>query len=95
MRIFSDFKLFERPPKPGQSLFRYIAWRWLAFGTLFIVFTAFFAAMHYVGGEPIYYTNEHRNMTDHEVGESLVLFFAGGALFAILGLIGVLVIPKS
>ena len=51
MRIFSDFRLFERPPKPGVALFRWIAWRWLVLGVLFTVFVAIFAGMHYLGGD--------------------------------------------
>lgn len=94
MRIISDFRIFERPPKPSAALFRWIAWRWLLLGTLFTCFVVLFAAMHFVGGEPIYYTNEHRNLSDGEAWALVFLFLSGGGLFLILGLLGVLFIPK-
>lgn len=94
MRLFSDFRIFERPPKPSAALFRWIAWRWMALGLLFTCFTAFFAVMHFVGGEPIYCTNEDRNLTDDEVWNLVWLFLSGGGLFFLLGLLGVLIIPK-
>lgn len=94
MRIFSDFRVFERPPKPSAALFRWIAWRWLLLGILFTCFVVIFAAMHLVGGEPIYYTNEDRYLSDAEVRDMFWLFLSGGGVFLILGLLGVLFIPK-
>ena len=95
MRIFSDFRLFERPPKAGLAFFRWLAWRWLLFGIMFIGFFAVVAVVHYVGGEPMYYVNERRNLRADEVRSLLGLFFAGGGLFAFLGFLGVLLIPKA
>lgn len=96
MDFFSDFRLFEKPPRsPGLALFRWIAWRWLMFGSLFILFVGFFAAMHYLGGEPIYYTNEDRNLSEGEVRTTIGLFVSGAGLFSFLGLAGVLFIPKA
>ncbi len=94
MRIFSDFRIFERPPKPGLRLFRWIAWRWLALGVLFTSFILVFAVSHFIGGEPIYYTNEKRNLTDAETWEMIQMFLSGGGFFFIVGLIGVLSLPK-
>ena len=95
MRIFSDFRVFERPPRPSRALFRWIAWRWHFFAIVFLCFVAIFAAAHFVGGEPIYYTNEQRNLTDAEVWELVWVFLSGGSLFLILGSLGVLFIPKA
>ncbi len=94
MRIFSDFRIFERPPKPGLRLFRWIAWRWLALGVLFTSFILVFAISHFIGGEPIYYTNEKRNLTDSEAWEMILMFLSGGGFFFIVGLLGVLYLPK-
>ena len=94
MRVFSDFTLFERAPKPGLALFRWIAWRWLLLGILFTAGVGVFAVMHYVGGEPIYYVNEGRNLSTDEASSMFALFFFGGGLFLFLGLAGVLLIPK-
>jgi hypothetical protein len=94
MRIFSDFRVFERPPKPSLALFRWIAWRWLLLGIVFDLFTLAFAAMHFLGGQPVYYTNEHRYMSDDEVRNLVKLFLSGGSLFVALGLVGVAYIPK-
>lgn len=95
MQLFSDFRVFERPPKPGAALFRWIAWRWLFLGIGLICFVGVIAAMHLLGREPIYYTNEHRNLSDREVWQSVWLFVIGGGLFSVLGLLGVLYIPRS
>jgi hypothetical protein len=95
VRVFSDLRLFERPPKPGRTLFRWIAWRWLLFSMLFTAFVAVFAYLHYASGEPIYYTNENRNLTADEARSLFALFFAGGGLFFVLGLAGILFIPKA
>ena len=94
MRKFSDFTLFERPPKPGLALFRWIAWRWLLLGIVFTAFISVFAAIHYMGGEPIYYVNEGRNLTSEEASSMLAMFFLGGGFFIFLGLAGVLLTPK-
>jgi hypothetical protein len=94
VRIISDFRIFERPPKPSAALFRWIAWRWLLMGILFACFVAVIAVMHFVGGEPIYYINEDRYLSHAEVREMLWMFLSGGGLFLILGLLGVLLIPK-
>ena len=94
VRIISDFRMFERPPKPSAALFRWIAWRWLVLGSLFTCFVMVMAAMHFVGGEPIYYTNEDRYLSDAEVWDMVWLFLSGGGLFVVLGLLGVLFIPK-
>jgi hypothetical protein len=67
----------------------------LALGLLLICFILVFAATHFIGGEPIYYTNENRNLTDAEVWNVVYLFIAGGGLFLVLGLLGVLFIPKG
>ena len=91
----SDFRLFERPPKPGTALFRWIAWRWMIFGLVFVCFVGLFAAIHYIGGEPIYYTNENRNLTSNEARNMFLLFLSGGGLFFLLGLLGVLLIPRD
>ena len=95
MRIFSDFRVFERPPKPSPALFRWIAWRWLLVGIALTCFVVFFAAMHFVGGEPVYYTNERRYLSDAEVWVGVGLLLSGGGLFSVLGLLGVLFIPKD
>ena len=95
MRLFSDFRIFERPPKPGSALFRWIAWRWLVLGVLLTCFILIFAAAHFLWGQPIYYTNEDRNLTDAEVWNVVWLFVSGGGLFAIIGLLGVLFLPKG
>ena len=95
MRIFSDFRLFERPPRPGVALFRWIAWRWLLLGLAFIAFFAVVAVTHYVGGEPNYYVNEGRNLSADEAASMFSLFFDAGGLFTLLGLAGVILIPKS
>ena len=95
MRIFSDFKLFERPPKPGVKLFRWIPWRWLFLGALFTIFVATIAIMHYFGGEPFYYTNEDRYLSEQEVRTLIGQFLSIGGLFLILGLLGVVFIPKT
>ena len=94
MRIFSDFKVFERPPKP-PALFRWMAWRWLFLGIAVLCFIALFAFMHFVKGEPIYYTNENRILSDAEVWNLVWVFVAAGGLFSVLGLLGVLFIPKE
>lgn len=95
LRLFSDFRIFERPPKPSPALFRWIAWRWLVLGILLILFIFAFAAAHFVWAQPIYYTNEDRNLTDAEVWKVVRLFASGGGLFFILGLVGVLFLPKG
>lgn len=95
MRIVSDFRLFERPPKLGVALFRWVAWRWLLVGSLFIAFVAFFFGMHYLGGEPIYYTNEDRYLSDEEASSLLGLFLSGGGFFLFFGLAGVIFIPRD
>jgi uncharacterized SAM-binding protein YcdF (DUF218 family) len=95
VRLFSNFRILERPPKPSPALFRWIAWRWLVLGLILTCFVLAFAAAHFIWGQPIYYTNEDRNLTDAEVRQIVVLFVAGGGLFSILGLIGVLSIPKG
>lgn len=94
MRIFSDFRIFERPPRPGLRLFRWIAWRWLALGFVFTSFIFVFAVSHFIGGEPIYYTNEKRNLTDAETWEMILMFLSGGGFFFIVGLLGVVYLPK-
>ncbi len=95
MHIFSDFRLFERPPNLGLALFRWIAWRCLLFGILFTGFMAIFAVMHYVGEEPIYYVNEGRYLSDEEARSLIGEFFCTGAIFLFLGLAGVLLIPRA
>src|SRR5688572_23289404 len=95
MRIFSDFSVFERPPKLGVAWFRWLAWQWLLLGLLFTVFVAFFFGMHYLGGEPIYFTNEDRYLSEKEVRSLLVLFLSGGDLFLFLGLAGVFFLPRN
>ena len=95
MRLISDFRLLERPPKPGPALFRWIAWRWCLFGLVFVLFVALFAVIHYLGGEPIYYVNEDRYLTDGEVSGMMAMFIFVGGLFFSLGLAGILFIPKS
>lgn len=94
MGFFSDFRIFERPPEPGPRLFRWIAWRWLALGFLFTGFVVAFAISHFIGGEPIYYVNEKRNLTDAEAWDMILMFLSGGGFFFIAGLLGVLFLPK-
>ncbi|MEL7786010.1 hypothetical protein AAG596_08050 [Citromicrobium bathyomarinum] len=95
VRLFSDFRIFERPPKPSAALFRWIAWRWLVLGVLLSCFILAFAAAHFIWGQPIYYTNEDRNLTDAEVWQLVGLFAFGGALFSIFGLMALRFIPKG
>jgi hypothetical protein len=95
MCVISDFRIFERPPKPSSALVRWIAWRSLALGQLFTFFVLVIAAMHFVGGQPIYFTNENRNLTDAEVWNVVFLFLFCGGFFFTLGLLGVLFISKS
>ena len=64
-------------------------------GLILTCFVLAFAAAHFIWGQPIYYTNEDRNLTHAEVWQIVVLFVAGGGLFSILGLIGVLFIPRG
>lgn len=94
MRVFSDFRIFERPPKTAVRLFRWIAWRWLALGFLFTGFVLALAASHFIGGEPIYYINENRNLTDAEAWNMILMFLSGGGFFFLIGLLGVLYLPK-
>ncbi|MCL9998633.1 MAG: hypothetical protein NBV68_04575 [Erythrobacter sp.] len=94
MGFFSDFRIFERPPKPGPRLFRWIAWRWLALGFLFTSLILVFAISHFIGGEPIYYVNEKRNLTDAEAWDMILMFLSGGGFFFIAGLLGVLYLPE-
>jgi len=95
MRLFSDFRLFERPPKPGLALFRWIAWRWLMLGILFVMFVAVFAASYYIGGQPVYFTNEQRYLSEPEVRSQIWPFLSGGGAFLLLGLAGVVFLPKA
>jgi uncharacterized membrane protein len=95
MRMFSDFRLFERPPRPSAALARWVAWRWLFFGILFTVFTVIFVGTHYLRGELIHYVNESRNLTDDEARDLFALFLFGGGFFALSGLAGVLLLPKQ
>lgn len=95
MRIFSDFRLFERPPRPSAALARWVAWRWLLVGLLFTMFTVIFFGTHSLGGEPIYYVNEDRNLTGDETRSLFTLFLSGGGFFLFSGLAGVLLIPKD
>lgn len=96
MRVFSDFRLFERPPESiGVALFRWLAWRCLLLGVLFTGFVAVLALITYVGGESIYYVNEHRNLSDDETSGLLMLFLGSGGLMLLLGLAGVLIVPKA
>ncbi|MWV28076.1 hypothetical protein [Aurantiacibacter rhizosphaerae] len=95
MRIISDFRLFEKPPKPSAALLRWIAWRWLVLGLLVASFVALVAAMNFLGGEPIHYTNEGRNLTEEEVWELVRFFLSIGGVFLILGLLGISLIPKD
>ncbi len=94
MGFFSDFRIFEPPPKPGPRLFRWIAWSWLALGFLFTSFVIAFAVSYLFGGEPIYYVNEKRNLTDAEAWDMIFMFLSGGGFFFIVGLLGVLYLPK-
>ncbi|WP_205481105.1 hypothetical protein [Sphingomonas arenae] len=95
MHLFSDLRLFEKPPKKaGFASLRWIAWRFLMYGAAFLAFTAVFAAIHYVGGEPIYYKNEDRYLTSAEAKDGFLMFFSAGGLFFILGLAGVRFIPR-
>lgn len=95
MRIFSDFSLFERPPRQMAPLARWVAWRWLLVGFLFTAFTLAFFASPIIGGEPIYYVNEDRKLTSDEARDVFLLFLSGGSFFLIGGLVGVLLIPKQ
>ena len=95
MRIFSDFRLFEKPPKPSPALFRWIAWRWLLVGFAACCFTLVFFAVHHLGGEPIYYSNEDRDLTSNEAQSVFLLFMSASGAFALLGLVGVIFIPKE
>jgi hypothetical protein len=94
MGFFSDLRIFELPPKPGRRLFRWIAWRWLALGFLFTSFVIAFAVSYLVGGEPIYSVNEKRNLTDAEAWDMILMFLSGSGFFLIVGLLGVLYLPK-
>ena len=69
--------------------------RWLFLGIALMLFISIFAAMHFIGGEPIYYTNQNRNMSDAGVWQFTMLFLFGGGLFVILGFCGVLFISKE
>ena len=60
-----------------------------------MVFVGVFAVMHYIYGQPIYYTNEDRYLSAEEARRNFVLFLSGGGLFLMLGLAGVLFIPKD
>lgn len=64
-------------------------------GVVLTCFILAFAAAHFIWGQPIYYTNADRNLTDAEVWEVVGLFVTGGGLFSILGLIGVLFTPRG
>jgi hypothetical protein len=49
----------------------------------------------HIWGQPIYYANEDRNLTDAEMWEVVGLLMFGGELFSFLGLVGVLYFPKG
>lgn len=89
------FQGFRAAPTPGPRLFRWIAWRWLAFGFLFTGFVLAFAVSYLIAGEPIYYVNEKRNLTDAEAWDMILMFLSGGGFFFIAGLLGVLFLPKN
>ena len=94
MRLFSDFRIFERPPKPSFALVRWMAWRFLLLGAVLSCFLAYFYATYVAGGELLFYTNENRYLTRSETIELFWLFFSGWIPFLILGLLGVLFVPK-
>ena len=95
MRIFSDFLLFQRPPQPDRRLFRWMAWRFLLFSAIFLCFVAYFALTHVFGDKPLYYVNENRYMTDAEALEVFWIFFLTSVAGFVIGLLGVLMVPKA
>lgn len=94
MRLFSDFHIFERPPKSGFAIVRWLAWRFLIVGALVMCFLAYFYATHIIGGEPLYFVNEDRYMTRSETIEVFWHFFKVSSSFFLSALLGVLFVPK-
>ena len=94
MRLFSDFQLFQRPPKPSRALLRWMAWRFLLFSALFMCFVAYFAISYIIGDEPLYFVNEDRYMTRSETIEVFWIFFFPSVAGLAIGLLGVLLVPK-
>jgi hypothetical protein len=95
MRIFSDFQLFQRPPQPGRALFRWMAWRFLLFSAIFLCFVAYSAVTHVIGDEPLYFVDEDRYMTHAETLEVFWIFFLPSVAGFVIGLLGVLLVPKA
>ena len=56
-------------------------------------FLVYFFATYIAGGEPLYFVNEERFMTRSETIE-VFWHFSKGTIFFVLGLLGVLLVPK-
>lgn len=95
MRIFSDFRIFEKPPRNNTAIVRWIAWRLLVLGAAFLCLVAIFTAISLFGGETIEQTNDNRALTDGIVSEAFETFLTVGGAFFILGLFGILLVPKE
>lgn len=71
-----------------------MAWRFLLLGALSMCFLVYFYATYIAGDELLYFTNKKRYMTRPETIEEFWHFLSISGPFFVLGLLGVLFLPK-